>query len=224
MPHAITLYTSPSANGAKVQSALFETRLPHEVRWIDVDGGEARSPEYRAIVPLGQVPAITDPDGPGGGPLTLCESGAILIYLAEKSGRLLPEDPAARYEALQWVIWQAAGQGPVLGRLMWLVRGAGQDMTDRRVHEDFFGKARAHLEHLDRQLEGREFVLGAEYSVADLALWPWIRVLRNLIRVDEEVGLAGRANVLRWLETCLERPASKRATAVLREKVMSGRG
>jgi len=218
-PEPITFYASPSANTMKVQAALLECRLSHETVWIDVDGGETRTPSYRAKVPLGQVPAITDPVGPGGRPLTLTESGAVLVYLAEKSGRLMPADPGLRYEVLQWVMWQAAGQGPVFGRLMWLLRGAGRDMTDRRVHEDFIQKGRDLLEKLDAHLEGREVMVGEAYSVADLSLWPWIRVLRNTMRADGELLLAERANVLRWFEACTGRAASEEARALLRASV-----
>jgi len=220
----LTVFAWPSANTAKVLAVLFETGLEHEIEWVDVDAGEHRAASYRAKVPLAQVPAIVDRAGPGGRPLALTESGAIALYLAEKAGCLLPAEPAGRYEALQWVIWQAASQGPVFGRLQWLLRGPGKDMSDRRVHDDFIAKGREILEKLDERLAARDYILGADYSVADIALWPWLRVLRNTTKAGEDLRLGDRTHVLAWFERCTERPASQRALQAMRDFMATRQG
>lgn len=203
----IKLFNWPGPNGAKVQIALFETGLPHETEWIDIEAGGTKTPEFRARMPLPQIPAITDPKGPDGTPITLSESNAILLYLADKTGLLMPDGRAARHEAVQWLMWQVSAQGPVFGRLMWLLRGPGRDMTDRRVHDDMIARGRQVVRTLDRRLDGRNWTIGNDFSVVDVALWPWFRNLRRFLGDVEELEFDQSANVGRWFEAVGARPS-----------------
>ena len=206
----ITLYTFPSPNGAKVLAALYETGLDFETIWVNPHDGSTRAPDYMAKVPMGQIPAVHDPQGPGGRPVTLSESGAILWWLAEKTGQLLPDDPGERMEALQWIMWQVSGQGPVFGRLFTLFKGDAAGMEDRRLHEKSVADVLRILDILDARLEGRDFVAGDAYSIADIALWPYFRTFSLTVGTDPRLTLDGRDNIERWHSACTARPASKR--------------
>ncbi|SDW91864.1 glutathione S-transferase N-terminal domain-containing protein [Roseicitreum antarcticum] len=208
-PGAIQLYSFPTPNGVKVSIALEEMGLPYDAHKISIMDGDQKTPEFLAISPNNKIPAIIDPDGPGGAPLTLFESGAILIYLAEKSGKLLPKDPAARAHVIQWLMFQMGGVGPMFGQLGFFYAMGGKDMTDPTARDRYIGEASRLLGVLDGQLAGRDWVAG-EYSIADIALAPWVRTLRDFYKAGEVVGLASHANIARWMAAFEGRDAVQR--------------
>lgn len=206
----ITLYTWPTPNGHKVQIALEELGIPYEAVPIDITRGDQLQPEYRDINPNGKVPAIVDHDGPGGTPHRIFESGAILVYLAEKTGRLLSADPRMRSETLQWLMWQMGGLGPMMGQAQHFFRYAPDPVPyaiDRYQQE-----TRRLMRVMNRQLDDREFIAG-EYSIADIACFPWIRI-HNYTGVP----LDDFANIRRWYSTIRARPAVGRALDLFRER------
>jgi GST-like protein len=210
-PDRIQLYSLPTPNGIKVSAMLEETGLPYEPHLVDFGSGDQHSPEFLSLNPNNKIPAIIDPNGPDGKPLTLWESGAILLYLAEKSGKLLPKDPAARYEAIQWVMWQMGGLGPMTGQLGFFHKFAGKEYEDRRPFERYRDEVIRLLGVLDRQLEGQEYIVGNEYSIADITCWPWARNINGFYEAAEVVGYRNFKNVVRWVDACLSRPASEKA-------------
>lgn len=210
-PDRIQLYSLPTPNGIKVSAMLEETGLPYEAHKVDFATNDQVSPEFLSLNPNNKIPAIIDPDGPDGAPLPLWESGAILIYLAEKSGKLLPSDPAGKYQAIQWLMWQMGGLGPMTGQLGFFHKFAGKEYEDRRPFERYRDEVKRLLGVLDRQLEGREFIQGADYTIADIATWPWARNINGFYEAGEVTGYAGFSNVVRWVETCMARPASQNA-------------
>lgn len=208
----IQLYSLTTPNGVKVSIALEELGLPYEAHRVDFAKGDQMSPEFLSLSPNNKIPAILDPDGPGGKPLALFESGAILMYLAEKSGRLLPEG-AARWEVIQWLMFQMGGVGPMFGQVGYFHHFAGKDIEDPRPRTRYYDESRRLLGVLDRQMAGREWIAG-DYSIADIAICPWIRNLRDGYGAGEETGLNGMANVLVWLDRFLARPAVQRGLAI----------
>ncbi|MES0880219.1 glutathione S-transferase N-terminal domain-containing protein [Roseibium sp. SCP14] len=210
-PDRIQLYSLPTPNGIKVSAMLEETGLPYEPHLVDFGSSDQHSPEFLSLNPNNKIPAIIDPNGPDGKPLTLWESGAILLYLAEKSGKLLPENPAAKYEAIQWVMWQMGGLGPMTGQLGFFHKFAGKEYEDRRPFERYRDEVIRLLGVLDRQLEGQGFIVGNEYSIADITCWPWARNINGFYEAAEVVGYQNFRNVVRWVDTCVNRPASEKA-------------
>jgi GST-like protein len=196
-------YTSPNAR--KVLIMLEEVGLPYAVRWVDLTAGEQFAPDFLRVSPNGKVPAIVDHDGPGGRPVALFESGAILLYLAEKTGRLLPAEPLARCEVLKWLFWQTSSQGPLLGQAAHFVsHAARRGIADAYAVERYRGEARRLYGVLDRQLAGREYVAG-DYSIADIACFPWVRVAKG-----QGVDVAEFPHVVRWSERVAARPAAQK--------------
>jgi GST-like protein len=210
-PDRIQLYSLPTPNGIKVSAMLEETGLPYEAHKVDFGTNDQMSEEFLSLNPNNKIPAIIDPNGPDGKPLPLWETGAILIYLAEKSGSFLPADPAAKHQAIQWLMWQMGGFGPMTGQLGFFHKFAGREYEDRRPFERYRDEVKRLLGVLDRQLEGREFILGADYTIADMACWPWARNINGFYEAGEVTGYQGYTNVVRWVETCLARPASQKA-------------
>jgi GSH-dependent disulfide-bond oxidoreductase len=208
-PERLQLYSFPTPNGIKVSAMLEETGLPYEPHLVRLSG-DTTTPEFLSLNPNNKIPAIIDPDGPGGAPLALFESGAILIYLGEKTGRLLPADAARRYETIQWVMFQMGGIGPMFGQLGYFVKFAGSAIEDPRPRQRYVDEAKRLLGVLDGRLEGRTWVMGEQYTIADIAIWPWIRAL-DFYGARALVGLDERRNVTAWLERALARPASLRA-------------
>jgi GST-like protein len=208
-PRAIQLYSFPTPNGVKVSIALEELGLPYDAHKVDILKGDQTSPEFLSLNPNNKIPAIIDPDGPGGQPLALWESGAILLYLAEKTGRLLPADPAGRMEAVQWLMFQMGGVGPMFGQLGFFVALGGKDIEDPRPRERYVAEARRLLAVLERRLEGRDWIAG-EYSIADIALVPWLRTLQDFYKAGEVTGLDRLRHVPAWMERFLARPAVQR--------------
>ncbi|MDP2737687.1 MAG: glutathione S-transferase N-terminal domain-containing protein [Pseudorhodobacter sp.] len=206
-PGAIQLYSLPTPNGVKVSIALEEMGLPYDAHLIDFAKGDQMSPEFLSLNPNNKIPAIIDPQGPGGAPLALFESGAILIYLAEKSGKFLPA--AHRYEVLQWLMFQMGGIGPMFGQLGYFHHFAGKEIEDPRPKERYRAEAERLLKVLDAALAGRDWIAG-EYSIADIAIAPWLRALREVYKADEIAGWGKLANVPAYLERFLARPAVQR--------------
>jgi len=210
----IQLYSLPTPNGIKASAMLEETGLPYEPHFVDFGSNDQMTPEFLSLNPNNKIPAIIDPDGPSGKPLPLWETGAILIYLAEKSGKLLPADPAERYETLQWLMWQMGGVGPMFGQLGFFHKFAGKEFEDRRPFERYRAESERLLKVLDARLNGRDYIMGDEYSIADVATWPWVRSVDGFYEAAELVGLDKLENVKRWLKACSSRPASEKAVNI----------
>lgn len=211
-PDRIQLYSLPTPNGVKVSIALEEMQLPYEAHLVRFETQDQLTPEFLSLFPNNKIPAILDPQGPGGQPLALFESGAILIYLAEKTGRFLPTDPATRYETLQWLMWQMGGVGPMFGQVGFFHKYAGKDIEDKRPRDRYLTEAARLLGVLDQRLEGRDWVMGADYTIADMAILPWVRTMTTAdgYNAADLVGFERFANVRRVLEAWLQRPAVQR--------------
>jgi len=209
-PDVLQLYSLPTPNGVKVSIALEELGLAYEPHLVKFDTNDQLSPEFLSLNPNNKIPAILDPDGPGGQPLALFESGAILVYLADKAGRLMPVDPARRYEALQWLMFQMGGVGPMFGQLGFFHKFAGKDYEDKRPRDRYVAESRRLLGVLDKHLQGRAWMLGDDYSMADIAIFPWVRNLIGFYAAGELVGYADFKEVDRVLQTFLARPAVQR--------------
>ena len=213
-PGKLQLYSFPTPNGVKVAIALEELGLPYEAHTVDITKNETWTEPFLSLNPNGKIPAIVDPDGPGGRPLALFESGAILLYLAEKTGKLLPADPARRYETIQWVFFQMAAIGPMFGRLGFFHKFAGREIEDKRPLERYAGESKRLVGVLEGRLAGRQWMMGDDYTIADIALFPWVRTVRDFYEAGDLVGLADSPNVLAWLERCLARPASQKGLTI----------
>jgi len=213
-PDRLQLYSLPTPNGVKVSIALEETGLPYEPHLVRFDTHDQLSPEFLSLNPNNKIPAIIDPDGPGGKPLALFESGAILVYLAGKTGKLMPADDAARYETLQWVMFQMGGIGPMFGQVGFFHKFAGKAYEDKRPLERYVGESRRLLQVLDRHLEGKAWIMGDEYTIADIASFPWINNLVGFYEAGDLVGFGDFANVKRVLAAFLARPAVQRGLKI----------
>lgn len=213
-PERLQLYSLPTPNGCKVSVMLEETGLPYEAHTVRFETQDQLSPEFLSLNPNNKIPAILDPQGPGGQPLALFESGAILIYLAEKTGRFLPQEAAARYETLQWLMFQMGGIGPMFGQLGFFHRYAGKDFEDKRPRDRYVAETQRLLQVLDQRLAGRDWVMGSDYTVADMAILPWVRTLSVFYEAADLVGLARFGNVQRVLDAWLQRPAVQRGLEV----------
>ena len=206
-PERIQLYSLPTPNGVKVSVMLEETGLPYEPHLVRFDSNDQLSPEFGSLNPNNKIPAILDPNGPGGKPLPLFESGAILLYLAEKAQRFLPQDAAGRYETIQWVMFQMGGVGPMFGQVGFFHKFAGKDFEDKRPRDRYVGEAKRLLGVLDRHLTGRSWMLGETYTIADIAIFPWVNVLNTFYGARDLVGSGDFRQVNRVLEVFLARPA-----------------
>ena len=222
-PERIQLYSLPTPNGVKVSIMLEETGLAYEPHLVDFATNDQLSTEFISLNPNNKIPAIIDPAGPGGAPLALFESGAILLYLAEKSGQLLPLDAAGRYHAIEWLMWQMGGVGPMFGQLGFFHKFAGKDYEDKRPLERYVAESRRLLGVLDRRLAGRQWLLGDDYSIADIAVFPWVANLVGFYGAGELVGFAGLAEVRRVLDVFLARPAVVKGLQVPARPVAEGK-
>jgi GST-like protein len=211
-PSVIQLYSLPTPNGVKVSIALEELGLAYEAHRVDFAQGDQHSAEYLSLNPNGKIPAIIDPDGPGGKPLPLFESGAILLYLAEKTGKLLPAG-GGRWEAIQWLMFQMGGVGPMFGQVGYFHHFAGKEIDDPRPRTRYYNEARRLLAVLDQRMAGRDWIVG-DYSIADISICPWVRNLRDSYDAGDETGLAEMPNVLAWLDRFLARPAVVRGLKI----------
>ena len=206
-PDRIQLYSLPTPNGVKVSTMLEETGLPYEPHLVRFDHNDQLSPEFLSLNPNNKIPAIIDPDGPGGKPLPLWESGAILLYLADKSGKLMPADAAGRYETIQWVMFQMGGIGPMFGQVGFFNRFAGKDYEDKRPRDRYVAESRRLLNVLNERLADRPWILGQDYTIADIATFPWVRNLLGFYEAGDLVGIADFPHVTRALEAFVARPA-----------------
>ncbi|MBP0593930.1 glutathione S-transferase N-terminal domain-containing protein [Paraburkholderia sp. LEh10] len=213
-PDRLQLFSLPTPNGVKVGIMLEETGLAYEAHRIDIMANEHHDPAFLALNPNGKIPAILDPDGPGGQPLALFESGAILIYLAEKSGQLLSSAPHTRYETIQWLMWQMSGVGPMFGQVGFFNKFAGKAYEDKRPRERYAMESARLLGVLDERLERRDWLMGADYSIADISLLGWVRNLIGFYEARELVGFDRFSHVQRWFERGLRRPAVQRGLVV----------
>ena len=206
-PDRLQLYSLPTPNGVKVSIMLEETGLPYEVHLVNFQSNDQTSPEFLSLNPNNKIPAILDPNGPGGKPLALFESGAILLYLAEKTGQLLPQDAAARYATIQWLMFQIGGVGPMFGQLGFFTKFAGKDYEDKRPRDRYVAEAKRLLSVLNHRLENRRWIMGDLYTIADIATFPWVRNLIGSYEADELVGIADFPHVTRALAAFVARPA-----------------
>ncbi|HET9862924.1 MAG TPA: glutathione S-transferase N-terminal domain-containing protein, partial [Steroidobacteraceae bacterium] len=188
-PDRIQLYSLTTPNGVKASIMLEECGLAYEAHYVDFNTNDQMSPEFLSLNPNNKIPAMIDPNGPGGGPLPLFESGAILVYLADKSGQLMPRAPAARYQCLQWVFFQVGGVGPMFGQLGFFVKFAGREWQDKRPRDRYAAETRRLLQVIDRHLAGRAWMMGEEYSIADIAIFPMVRNLVEFYGAGELVGI-----------------------------------
>jgi GST-like protein len=206
-PDRLQLYSLPTPNGVKVSIMLEETGLPYEPHLVSFDSQDQMSPEFLSLNPNNKIPAILDPNGPDGKPMPLFESGAILIYLADKTGLLMPKDPAGRYQTLQWLMFQMSGIGPMFGQVGFFNKFAGKDYADKRPRDRYVDEAKRLLRVLNRQLEQRPWIMGRDYTIADVATFPWINNLIGFYEAGELVGIAEFPHVTRALQAFMARPA-----------------
>ena len=213
-PAVIQYYGLPTPNGVKVSIMLEETGLPYEVHLVDFGSDDQHSPEFESLNPNGKIPAIIDPNGPGGKPLGLFESGAILLYLADKTGKFIPADPDARWETIAWLMWQMGGLGPMLGQLGFFNKFAGKDYEDKRPRDRYVAEAKRLLGVLDARLAGRDWIMGDDYTIADIASLGWVRNLIGFYEAREIVEFDRFGNVAAWLERGLARPAVQKGLTI----------
>ena len=213
-PERLQLYSLPTPNGVKVSIMLEETGLAYEPHLVSFERNEQLSPEFLSLNPNNKIPAILDPNGPDGEPLALFESGAILLYLADKSGQLIAQDAAGRYETIQWLMWQMGGVGPMFGQVGFFHKFAGKDYEDKRPRERYVEEAKRLLGVLDRRLDGRRWIMGDAYSIADIATFPWVRNLIGFYEAGELVQIERFTHVSRALDAFLSRPAVIRGLAI----------
>ncbi|MBT9500595.1 MAG: glutathione S-transferase N-terminal domain-containing protein [Burkholderiaceae bacterium] len=213
-PERLQLYSLPTPNGVKVSILLEETGLPYEPHLVRFDTNDQLTPEFLSLNPNNKIPAIVDPQGPGGKPLALFESGAILIYLAEKSGQFLPADPALRYETLQWLMFQMGGVGPMFGQLGFFHKFAGKEYEDKRPRDRYVAESRRLLAVLNQRLTGRQWIMGDDYTIADIAILPWVNNLVVFYGAGELVGYADFPELARVVQAFLARPAVQRGLGI----------
>jgi GSH-dependent disulfide-bond oxidoreductase len=215
-PDRIQLYSLPTPNGVKISIMLEETGLPYEPHRVSFDTGDQKSPEFRSVNPNAKIPAIIDPNGPEGMPLALFESGAILVYLADKTGQFIPQNLAGRYETIQWLMFQMGGIGPMFGQVGFFNKFAGKDYEDKRPRDRYVAEARRLLDVLNERLAGREWIMGDAFTIADIAVFPWVRNLTGFYEAGELVGIMDFPDVTRALDAFVARPAVARGLNIPR--------
>jgi GST-like protein len=213
-PERLQLYSLPTPNGVKVSIMLEETGLAYEPHLVRFDTNDQMSPEFLSLNPNNKIPAIIDPNGPDGKPLPLFESGAILIYLAEKTGQFMPQDAAGRYETIQWVMFQMGGIGPMFGQLGFFHKFAGKEYEDKRPRDRYVAEAKRLLAVLETRLSGRAWLMGDAYTIADIATFPWVRNLIGFYEAAELVGIEDFPSVKRVLDAFVARPAVARGLEI----------
>jgi GST-like protein len=211
---AIQLYSLPTPNGIKASAVLEESGLDYDAHLISFETQDQKSPEFLSLNPNGKIPAILDPNGPEGTPMGLWESGAILHYIATKAGVLLPASETKKLEALQWVFFQVGGVGPMMGQFGHFFKFADQSINHDYATARYRDESRRLLQVLEQQLTGRDYIVGKDYSIADLSIWPWIRTLHGFYQATEALGLNDFPRVNDWLGRCQSRPASQAAVNI----------
>lgn len=213
-PDRLQLYSLATPNGVKVSIMLEETGLPYEVHKVDFASNDQLSPAFLSLNPNNKIPAIIDPNGADGKPLPLFESGAILIYLAEKTGQFLPENAAARYQTMQWLMFQMGGIGPMFGQVGFFHKFAGKDYEDKRPRDRYVAESKRLLAVLDKHLTGKQWMMGDDYTIVDISIFPWVRNLVGFYGAGDLVEFSRFTEVQRVLENFLARPAVIRGLAV----------
>jgi GST-like protein len=206
-PERLQLYSLPTPNGIKVAVMLEETGLPYEPHRVSFEANEQLSPEFLSLNPNNKIPAILDPNGPDGRTLALFESGAILLYLAEKTGRFMLPTASGRYETIQWLMFQMGGVGPMFGQVGFFHKFAGKEYEDKRPRDRYVAEARRLLGVIDKRLEGRTWMMGDTYTIVDMAIFPWVRALVGFYEAGDLVGAQSFRHVNRVLDAFLARPA-----------------
>lgn len=209
-PDRLQLYSLPTPNGVKVSIMLEEIGLPYEAHLVDFGKDDQHTPEFLSLNPNGKIPAIIDPDGPGGKPLGLFESGAILGYLADKTGEFLPLDPARRIETIQWLHFQIGAIGPMFGQLGFFNKFAGKEYEDKRPLQRYVNESKRLLGVIERRLDGRQWIMGDDYTIADISMLGWVRNLIGFYEARELVEFDSLKHVPAWLDRGLARPAVQR--------------
>ncbi|MEN9397769.1 MAG: hypothetical protein RLZ81_2299 [Pseudomonadota bacterium] len=213
-PERLQLYSLPTPNGVKASIMLEETGLPYEPHLVSFDSNDQMSPEFLSLNPNNKIPAIIDPNGPGGQALPLFESGAILLYLADKTGQLIPQDAARRFETIQWLMWQMGGVGPMFGQVGFFHKFAGKAFEDKRPLERYVAEAQRLLAVLNQRLATRPWVMGEDYTIADIAIFPWVRNLIGFYEAGDLVGIQNFPHVTRALAAFVARPAVVRGLTI----------
>ncbi|WP_326524705.1 glutathione S-transferase family protein [Sphingomonas sp.] len=213
-PSRIQLYSLSTPNGVKASIMLEETGLPYDAHLIDFATEDQKSDAFLSLNPNGKIPAMIDPDGPGGRPIGLFESGAILLYLAEKTGRFLGEGAEDRWHAIQWVMFQMGGVGPMFGQLGFFHKFAGKDFEDKRPRDRYVAESRRLLGVMDGVLADRDWFLKSGYSIADISMLGWVRNLIGFYGARDIVGFDDFARAAAWLERGLSRPAVQRGLLI----------
>ncbi len=208
-PDILQLFSFPTPNGIKISVALEEMEIPYEAHTVKLS--ETTLPEFLSLNPNNKIPAIIDPHGPTGKPMALWESGAILIYLAEKTGRFLSSDTTTRFQTLQWLMFQMGGVGPMFGQYGYFGVFAGKEIDDPRPRERYKNESKRLLKVLEQQLNKQDYLAGNEYSIADMATWPWIRAAKSVYDAEQVFDMQSVPQVMAWLERCSKRPASERS-------------
>ena len=210
-PDVIQLYSFPTPNGVKASIALEEMGLDYEPHLVKLS--ETETPEFLSLNPNNKIPAILDPNGPDGAPMGLWESGAILLYLADKSGKLVPSDPVARQHCIQWMFFQVGHVGPMFGQFGHFFKFAKDKVSDPYPEERYANEAKRAMRVIEGQLEGRENLLG-DYSIADIMIWPWVRGAKVFYEAEDRLDMTSFPRTMAWVERCAERPASQRGLEI----------
>ena len=213
-PDRLQLYSFPTPNGVKVSIMLEEIGLPYEPHTVNITRNESWTAEILSLNPNGNIPAIIDPDGPGGRPVGLFESGAILLYLATKTGKLVPADEAQRWETIQWVFFQMAFIGPMFGQVGYFNQFAGREIADKRPLERYVNESKRLLGVLEGRLAGRAWIMGDAYTIADISMLGWVRNLVGFYGARDLVAFDALKYVPAWLEHGLARPAVQRGLEI----------
>lgn len=208
-PALIQLYSLGTPNGVKVSIALEELGLPYEAHRVSLADEDVKSAAFLSLNPNNKIPAIIDPNGPEGKPVGLFESGAILVYLAEKTGKLMGRTPTEKIKVLQWLMFQMGGVGPMLGQLGFFYAFGGKEIEDPRPRERYINEAKRLLNVINQQLDGQEWIAG-DYSIADIAIAPWLETIAKFYKADGVTGLAEYKNVIAYIERFAARPAVQR--------------
>ncbi|MBF0240505.1 MAG: glutathione S-transferase N-terminal domain-containing protein [SAR324 cluster bacterium] len=213
-PERVQLYSMGTPNGLKISIALEETEIPYDLHLINIRTGDQHTEEFKSINPNSKIPVILDPHGPDGKMISIMESGAILIYLAEKSGKLMPLDGAGKSECLQWLFFQVGHIGPMFGQFGHFYKFAADQCKDPYPVERYRTESRRLLAILEKQLTGRDFLIRNEYTIADIATFSWVNTLKTHFDASEALGLSEFPRVFEWVDRCMARPASERGRAI----------
>ena len=212
-PDRLQLYSFPTPNGVKISIALEEIGLPYEAHTVKISGDQ-HTDAFRALNPNGKIPAIIDPNGPKDSLISLWESGAILLYLAEKTGMLIPADPQERFATMQWLMFQMSAVGPMIGQYGYFSKFAGKAIEDPRPKERFIVESRRLLSVLEQQLSKTEYIAGDQYTIADIAIFPWLRGAQEVYNAWADFKMTEFTHTMAYLERCLQRPAVQRGLTI----------